>query len=135
MYGYLSVCNNLVPSLCSYLGVTPPIATHESSQREKEVTVTLMEELRRQNTFESAEESRTRYVTSSTNNVACRCQSHPCYTNFPHQALCRFGTMRQYTHPKLIILLRKQSIDYSELLANVRRTSTGRLFLGVCLHS
>jgi poly(A) polymerase len=42
------------------LGVTPPIATAESSEREKEVTVTLMEELRRQNTFEAEEESRTR---------------------------------------------------------------------------
>ncbi|KDR84115.1 hypothetical protein GALMADRAFT_236784 [Galerina marginata CBS 339.88] len=43
-----------------YLGVTPPISTVESSLREKEVTVTLMEELRRQNTFESEEESKTR---------------------------------------------------------------------------
>ena len=47
-------------SLASYLGVTPPIATAESSEREKEVTVTLMEELRRQNMFESEQESRTR---------------------------------------------------------------------------
>ena len=82
MYGYLKHCNNSVPLLCSYLGVTPPIATHESSQREKEVTVTLMEELRRQNTFESGEESRTRYVISSTNNTACKCPSHACYTNY-----------------------------------------------------
>ena len=44
----------------SYLGVTPPISTDESTPKEKEVTVTLMEELRRQNTFESEEESRTR---------------------------------------------------------------------------
>ncbi|KAF8272098.1 Poly(A) polymerase central domain-containing protein [Lactarius quietus] len=43
-----------------YLGVTPPISTSESSEREKEVTATLMEELRRQNTMESEEESRTR---------------------------------------------------------------------------
>ncbi|KAF8659131.1 hypothetical protein AX16_001901 [Volvariella volvacea WC 439] len=43
-----------------YLGVTPPISVAESSPREKEVTVTLMEELRRQNTFESEEESRRR---------------------------------------------------------------------------
>jgi len=43
-----------------YLGVTPPISTDESTPKEKEVTVTLMEELRRQNTFESEEESRTR---------------------------------------------------------------------------
>jgi poly(A) polymerase len=40
--------------------VTPPISTAESNEREKEVTVTLMEELRRQNTFESEEEARTR---------------------------------------------------------------------------
>ncbi|KAJ8502339.1 hypothetical protein ONZ45_g11858 [Pleurotus djamor] len=43
-----------------YLGVTPPISQSESSDREKEVTGTLMEELRRQNTFESEEEARTR---------------------------------------------------------------------------
>ncbi|KAG6866128.1 hypothetical protein C0991_008436 [Blastosporella zonata] len=43
-----------------FYGVTPPIATGESSEREKEVTVTLMEELRRQNAFESEAESRTR---------------------------------------------------------------------------
>ncbi|KAI9447930.1 poly-A polymerase [Lactarius indigo] len=45
-----------------YLGVTPPISTSESSEREKEVTATLMEELRRQNTMESEEESRTREI-------------------------------------------------------------------------
>nr|GAT46497.1 predicted protein [Mycena chlorophos] len=44
----------------AYLGVTPPIATNESNEREKEVTVTLMEELRRQNVFETEEESRRR---------------------------------------------------------------------------
>ncbi|KAI6127418.1 Poly(A) polymerase central domain-containing protein [Pisolithus croceorrhizus] len=38
----------------------PPISTAESSEREKEVTATLMEELRRQGTFESVEEARTR---------------------------------------------------------------------------
>lgn len=43
-----------------YLGVTPPISTAESNQREKEVTTTLMEELRRQGVFESEEESKTR---------------------------------------------------------------------------
>ncbi|KAF4619923.1 hypothetical protein D9613_004921 [Agrocybe pediades] len=46
----------------SYLGVTPPISTSESSPREKEVTITLMEELRRQNTFESEEEAKTREI-------------------------------------------------------------------------
>ncbi|TEB37088.1 polymerase [Coprinellus micaceus] len=45
-----------------YLGVTPPISVAESNPREKEVTVTLMEELRRQNTFESEEEARTREI-------------------------------------------------------------------------
>jgi len=49
-------------SEASYLGVTPPIAIAESNEREKEVTVTLMEELRRQNTFESEQESRTREI-------------------------------------------------------------------------
>ncbi|KAG1735694.1 poly-A polymerase [Suillus paluster] len=43
-----------------YLGVTPPISTAESTEREKEVTATLMEELRRQNTFESVDEARLR---------------------------------------------------------------------------
>ncbi|KAI0271965.1 poly-A polymerase [Russula aff. rugulosa BPL654] len=45
-----------------YLGVTPPIATSESTEREKEVTTTLMDELRRQNTMESEEEARTREI-------------------------------------------------------------------------
>lgn len=43
-----------------YLGVTPPISQSESSEREKEVTVTLMAELRRQNTFESEDEAKMR---------------------------------------------------------------------------
>ncbi|KAF9226885.1 Poly(A) polymerase [Gyrodon lividus] len=43
-----------------YLGVTPPISTADSNEREKEVTATLMEELRNQNTFETVEEARTR---------------------------------------------------------------------------
>ncbi|OCH94279.1 poly-A polymerase [Obba rivulosa] len=45
-----------------YLGVTPPISTNESSVREKEVTDTLMDELRRQGTFESEEEAKTREI-------------------------------------------------------------------------
>ncbi|KAF9782247.1 Poly(A) polymerase central domain-containing protein [Thelephora terrestris] len=45
-----------------YLGVTRPITTAESNPREKEVTVTLMEELRRQKTFESEQECRTREI-------------------------------------------------------------------------
>ena len=45
-----------------FLGVTPPIAISESSEREKEVTASLMDELRRQNTIESEEEARTRYL-------------------------------------------------------------------------
>ncbi|KAH9899574.1 polymerase [Cubamyces lactineus] len=45
-----------------YLGVTPPISTSESSPREKEVTATLMEELRRQGIFESEEESKRREI-------------------------------------------------------------------------
>jgi len=40
--------------------VTRPITTAESNPREKEVTVTLMEELKRQKTFESEQEARTR---------------------------------------------------------------------------
>ncbi|KAM6496149.1 Poly(A) polymerase central domain containing protein [Amanita muscaria] len=46
----------------SYLGVTPPIAVSESTEREKDVTQTLMEELRRQNSFESEEESKKREI-------------------------------------------------------------------------
>ena len=49
-----------LPSLARYLGVTPPISTNESTAREKEVTVSLMEELRRQGVFESEEESKRR---------------------------------------------------------------------------
>ncbi|KIM76376.1 hypothetical protein PILCRDRAFT_826372 [Piloderma croceum F 1598] len=45
-----------------YLGVTPPISTTESNEREKEVTETLMDELRRQNTFEGPEEARKREI-------------------------------------------------------------------------
>ncbi|KAJ7914594.1 Poly(A) polymerase central domain-containing protein [Mycena leptocephala] len=40
-----------------HLGVTPPISVAPSSEREREITATLMEELRRQNTFETKEES------------------------------------------------------------------------------
>lgn len=43
-----------------YLGVTRPITTAESNPREKEVTATLLEELKRQKTFESDQEARTR---------------------------------------------------------------------------
>ncbi|KAM6496148.1 polymerase [Amanita muscaria] len=46
----------------SYLGVTPPIAVSESTEREKEVTQSLMEELRRQSSFESGEESKRREI-------------------------------------------------------------------------
>lgn len=46
----------------SYFGVTPPISTSRPTQREEEITVTLIEELRRQGVFESAEESHLRYV-------------------------------------------------------------------------
>ncbi|KDQ64202.1 hypothetical protein JAAARDRAFT_27829 [Jaapia argillacea MUCL 33604] len=45
-----------------YLGVTPPISTSESSERERQVTETLMEELKKQGTFESDEESRNREI-------------------------------------------------------------------------
>ncbi|CAL1700290.1 unnamed protein product [Somion occarium] len=45
-----------------YLGVTPPISVNESTEREKEVTVSLMEELHRQGVFESEEEARTREI-------------------------------------------------------------------------
>jgi poly(A) polymerase Pap1 len=46
-------------------GVTAPISVVESNAREKEVTNTLLEELKRQKTIESEEEARTRWVHST----------------------------------------------------------------------
>ncbi len=43
-----------------YPGVTPPIAVAESSPKEKELTASLLEELRRQGMLESEEEAKTR---------------------------------------------------------------------------
>lgn len=48
--------SNLLQIVCRYLVVTSPISASESSEREKEVTVTLMDELGRQNSFETDEE-------------------------------------------------------------------------------
>ncbi|KAJ7731627.1 Poly(A) polymerase central domain-containing protein [Mycena metata] len=45
-----------------YWGVTPPISVQASSEREREITTSLMEELRRQNSFETDEESRRREI-------------------------------------------------------------------------
>ncbi|KAJ6529898.1 Poly(A) polymerase central domain-containing protein [Mycena vulgaris] len=45
-----------------FWGVTPPISVAASSEREREITTTLMEELRQQNTFETEEESRRREI-------------------------------------------------------------------------
>lgn len=45
-----------------YPGVTPPISVNESSEREKEITVDMLEELARQNCFESEEASKTREI-------------------------------------------------------------------------
>ena len=42
------------------MGVTQPISTAESDDKEKQATVTLMEELRRQGTFESEDEAKRR---------------------------------------------------------------------------
>lgn len=44
----------------SHLGVTAPISLNESDEKEKAVTITLMEELKRQEQFETEEESKTR---------------------------------------------------------------------------
>jgi poly(A) polymerase len=49
-----------IGSFYRFLGVTAPISMTDSNEREKEVTDTLMDELRRQNTFEGAEEARKR---------------------------------------------------------------------------
>lgn len=40
--------------------MTQPVSVADSNDREKEVTVTLMDELRRQGTFESEEEAKMR---------------------------------------------------------------------------
>ncbi|CAO1634346.1 unnamed protein product [Parajaminaea phylloscopi] len=45
-----------------YLGVTPPIALNGPSQRETEVTISLEQELKAQNTFESEQEAKLREV-------------------------------------------------------------------------
>ncbi|TFK94256.1 polymerase [Polyporus arcularius HHB13444] len=45
-----------------YPGVTPPIAVAESSPKEKELTASLLEELRRQGMLESEEEAKTRTI-------------------------------------------------------------------------
>uniref|UniRef100_D8Q4M8 Poly(A) polymerase n=1 Tax=Schizophyllum commune (strain H4-8 / FGSC 9210) TaxID=578458 RepID=D8Q4M8_SCHCM len=46
----------------TYLGVTPPISTAESSAEDQKLTESLMQELRAQSTFESDQESRTREI-------------------------------------------------------------------------
>lgn len=43
-----------------YLGVTPPISTDPPSERHKQITETLMAQLRAMNQFESAEDARLR---------------------------------------------------------------------------
>lgn len=70
----------------SYLGVTPPISTAESNDREKEVTETLIDELRRQNAFEPEEDSRTRYVNSPVHYVFL---SEPCVNQMRHTRISR----------------------------------------------
>ncbi|KAJ7181371.1 Poly(A) polymerase central domain-containing protein [Mycena crocata] len=45
-----------------FWGVTPPISVAQSTEREREITTTLMEELKAQNSFESEEESRRREI-------------------------------------------------------------------------
>ncbi|EIN10986.1 Poly(A) polymerase [Punctularia strigosozonata HHB-11173 SS5] len=45
-----------------HLGVTAPISVMESTTREKEVTITLLEELKKQKTIEGEEEARTREI-------------------------------------------------------------------------
>lgn len=46
----------------AYLGVTPPISTEPPTERHKQMTETLMAELKANKIFESAEEGRLRYV-------------------------------------------------------------------------
>lgn len=43
-----------------YLGVTPPIATNGPTQREVEVTESLLAELKKEHVFESDEEAKLR---------------------------------------------------------------------------
>jgi hypothetical protein len=54
-----SCCSSTRPA---YLGVTPPISTEPPSERHKQMTETLMAELKAQGQFESAEDARLRYV-------------------------------------------------------------------------
>jgi hypothetical protein len=54
------ICLTPVLKTTRFWGVTPPISVAASSEREREITATLMDELRRQNTFETEEESRRR---------------------------------------------------------------------------
>ena len=72
-HGYSRVCHcyyfNTRMRVNEYLctthrtyGVTPPISTNLPTKREELVTESLMLELKKQNTFESEEEARTRYA-------------------------------------------------------------------------
>ena len=56
------VAHVLFRSPPQYLGVTPPVSVSEPTSREKEITLSLMEELRRQGAFEREQESKTRCV-------------------------------------------------------------------------
>lgn len=60
---HLSASNGLVSGSNGqpkYLGVTPPIALNGPTPREKEVTESLLEELKAQKTFESESEAKLR---------------------------------------------------------------------------
>lgn len=104
LYGH----SGLAYALCSYLGVTPPISTNESTQREKEVTQTLMEELRRQNTFESEEEAKTRCVThpdSMCLRVLCPCYVHTTTrSSLPYNHLPHLYGLRSHNKYREIVL-------------------------------
>ena len=53
-----------------YLGVTPPISTAMPTDAETSATTALLEELRRQNTFEAAEDTEKRFVVSFTSRLS-----------------------------------------------------------------
>lgn len=84
-----------------YLGVTPPISTSVSTEREKEVTITLMDELRRQNMFETEDESQLRWVLQPSS-FRLQAPVHPlCLVN----ALCvtRFGNLQTAVRDREIL--------------------------------
>ncbi|KAI0322506.1 poly-A polymerase [Amylostereum chailletii] len=91
-----------------YLGVTPPISTGESTDREKQVTATLMEELQRQNTFENEEEAKTSlYIVPSSPPLGTfnpvYLLAHGTYSFLPVHASAYFVFMLKYLKREIVL--------------------------------